>query len=174
MKNPLAAKRDPVVPMPARQPIEDVEAEIANFARINANEGRNLGLGGSREMQRAKEILSSGLTAAYKDGAEALEHAIDEANQQRDVLKLKVDELDKQMDTLKREAAEHILELRSKSVEITALVEARVEHLTSMVKWVEEQRATLANPPTPPRPAAAIEAPVEELEEEDSRQTDTP
>jgi hypothetical protein len=162
MKNPLR-KDDPVVSLPTRTPV-NVEAEIADIARTAR---RNIGLGGSREMERAKELLTSGLTAAYADGASALEHAIDEANNERESLKRAVEQMDAEMDRVKRQSAEHILHLKSRCSEITAGVEARLAHLGQMLLWLEGQKEALQNPPQPARAALALEKPVEELAEDE-------
>ena len=154
--NLLAKKEPPMRPRPVPEPV-DIEADIAEIAKVAR---RGAGLGNSRDMERAKELLSSGLTAAYKDGAEALEQAIDQANAEREKLKNAVAKMDAEMDHIKRQAAEHILDLKSRCSEITAAVEARMVHLEQMLRWLEDQRTALKHPPQP-APTALLEPPAE-------------
>jgi len=156
----LLSKKEPVVPMPKANVI-DIENEITNLAR-----SVKPSLGDPRNMERAKALLTSGLTAAYDDGASALEAAVKEADAEMAKLKQAVETADGEMDKLKRQAAEHILDLKNKSAELTALVEARVEHLTSMVRWVQDQRSEIKNP-QPIKPAIEPPKPAPEIEKSD-------
>jgi DNA repair exonuclease SbcCD ATPase subunit len=163
----LAKKeKEPTLPMPPRRsPIEEVESGIADLARTVKPS-----LGDSRNMERAKTLLTNGLTAAYSDGAAALDAAVQQADEELTKLKAAVKEADIEMDRFKREAAEHILELKNKSAQLTAEVEARVEHLTTMVRWVEDQRAMLKEPPAPKQiavPASPAKLAPPMTEEED-------
>jgi chromosome segregation ATPase len=152
----LLSKKEPVVPMP-RANVIDIENEIGNLARTVKPS-----LGDPRNMERAKALLTTGLTSAYDDGASALEAAVKEADAEMAKLKQAVETAEGEMDKLKRQAAEHILELKNKSAELTALVESRVEHLTSMVRWIQDQRVEIKNPQLikpaiePPKPADLI------------------
>jgi predicted nucleic acid-binding Zn-ribbon protein len=148
-----------VVPLRRMTPesVPEIEVEIADIARSVR------GLGVSSNMERAKELLTSGLTAAYSDGAQALEHAVEEADEELKRLNRAVEQANTEMDNLKRRSAEHILHLKSKSSELTALVETRVAHLAAMAKWVEEQRDTLKQPFFPP---AALPSPAGSPDEE--------
>lgn len=153
----LNRNKDPVVPMRPEAATDFIEQEIAQLARAQRP------LGGSRNMERAKELITSGLTAAYKDGATALEHAIDEAQAERDKLQAAIERMDEQMDKLKRDTAEHILHLKSRCSEITAGVEARLVHLGEMLSWLENQQQALQHPPQPAPAAALLETkPAEE------------
>lgn len=134
---------------------KSVEEEFADYVPQDVRREITLEEG-SRKMERMKGLLTEGLTAAYKDGAAALEAAIEESNKAVLEKQDKCRELDKQLDAFKRHAAEQIMQYSQRAKELTAEVEQSIEHLREMTKWSEEQRTLIKNPlrpvalPSPP------------------------
>jgi hypothetical protein len=151
-------KQKDVVPL-RRDAVPEIEVEIADIARTVR------GLGVSSNMERAKQLLTAGLTDAYDDGAKALEAALSAADSQLEKHEKAVTEERKQLDGIKRAAAEMLMAHKSRNSELAAGVQAHVAHLATMARWVEEQKATIAAPPALPRPAPLA---LEQLNEEEA------
>lgn len=147
---------------PSGQEVIEIEEEVRRMARQEF--ARRPSLGDPRNMERVKSLLTSGLTSAYKDGAEALENTVKEADAALQNLKNKVHDAEEQMDLLKREAAENIQRLKSQIENVTAMVQDSMEHLTSMARWMQDQSAALTgkSPPAiaPPEGHAPAEIPT--------------
>ena len=122
----------------------------------------------SQNMQRAKDIIGSALTAAYQDGASALQAAIDECTQKVERAKQKLEALVAEQDKLKREAAEYLLAHGNKAEELTTELDGEMQHLHALAARVEEWTAQIKglNPSTPKLPPPAPEITHEEHHED--------
>ena len=170
----ILPKRE-VLPLPSRRTVDELEAQIGSHVRAQLPAMREQGDGA--KIERAKELLSNGLGHVHEDGAKKLELAITAATEETARLHAAIDKLDEAMNTLKLKTASNILDLKSKSSQLTAEVEARVQHVASMVRWSDEQEAILKSPPRPalpldPSPPAATE--VEHEHDDETPETSQP
>ena len=140
---------DPVVRMPTRRTVDDLEAQLSSEVRRDVQSGairRGDTFGSSEKMRKGAELVLASLTAADKDGAAALERSLAEAAAKTEQLKEKIGQLDAAMDQVKRRTAENILELGQTSTELIKEVERHLEHVTSMLHRREEESAQLKQP----------------------------
>lgn len=150
-------KRRQLTPVPTPKSMPTPRSIDQEFQEIPRDEYQ---LDGSTKMERMGKLLTDGLTHAYRDGASALEAAIKESTDSVAEKQQRCRELDEQLDAFKRNAAEQILQFSQRAKELTAEVEASIEHLRQMTRWSEEQRATIKSPPRlspPPSPPLVAE-----------------
>jgi hypothetical protein len=158
LPNPLAKRKlEPTLPTNRA-----IEAEFADY--VPRQHIREVAL--SQKMERDKDLLANGLTDAYETGAKALAAAIDEADQQQDRHEQIVAQKRRELDDLKRKAGEYLLAHKSTNAELAAGVEAHLDHLRTMARWVEEQHENLKHPPQPPRPALGPPQPLDDHHDE--------
>jgi hypothetical protein len=142
---------------PTLPAVKTIEQEFAQEL-ATAPPPRLVGSGG---MERVKELVTSGLTAAYKDGAAALEATIREANEQvaqmQEQCKAQIAELDE----MKRACAEYLAEHTRVAKALTDRVQASVEQLRVMTRLTEEQCMAIKQPPS----KLLLQSPEEPTEE---------
>lgn len=129
---------------PAIVPPDTLEDDIREFIPKKAT-----GIGNSTDMNRVKELLHNGVTAAHKDTCNALDKIVADATEL--------------MNRLMNAVNEHKHMLEEEGQKIAVQLEGAIQELTRTVEWVEKQGPNLRNPQYNP-PQRSLPQPESDLE----------
>lgn len=148
----LLPKREPLPPVPPQRRLAALESEIAEFTRT---EVRRAPL--SSNMKASRDFLANGLSDAYRDGAKALQDAIDKCEQQVSGHEALVAQERNELNSLKAQAAQILLAHREGNSKVATDMEAHLNYMHAMAEWMEKHYELISHPPQTAQPLQLTE-----------------